>query len=90
MFTEATGLAGFQVLVNPGDLLCCHGHGGDSGSDPVAQLLRPFEPTLQSLGALRRFRSLFPVLRDPFRLAFKDADERRWELMTDIWQGWRI
>jgi hypothetical protein len=25
-----------------------------------------------------------------FRLAFKDVDEKRWELMTDIWQGWRI
>ena len=25
-----------------------------------------------------------------FRLQFKDIDERRWELMTNIWDGWRI
>ena len=25
-----------------------------------------------------------------FRLWFKDIDQKRWELMTDIWQGWRI
>lgn len=25
-----------------------------------------------------------------FRLWFKDIDEGRWELMTDIWNGWRI
>jgi hypothetical protein len=25
-----------------------------------------------------------------FRLWFKDIDERRFELMTDIWRGWRI
>ena len=25
-----------------------------------------------------------------FRLWFKDIDQKRWELMTDLWQGWRI
>jgi phytanoyl-CoA dioxygenase PhyH len=25
-----------------------------------------------------------------FRLELADIDQRRWELMTDIWQGWRI
>ena len=25
-----------------------------------------------------------------FRLWFKDIDQKRWELMTDIWKGWRI
>lgn len=25
-----------------------------------------------------------------FRLWFKDIDERRWQFMTDIWNGWRI
>jgi ectoine hydroxylase-related dioxygenase (phytanoyl-CoA dioxygenase family) len=25
-----------------------------------------------------------------FRLWFTDIDERRWELMTDTWNGWRI
>jgi hypothetical protein len=25
-----------------------------------------------------------------FRLWFKDIDEKRWALMTDIWNGWRI
>jgi len=64
-------MAGFHVLMNPGDILCCHGRGGGHGGDPVAQFLCAFELTLQSLGALRRFRGLFPFLRDPFRLAFE-------------------
>jgi ectoine hydroxylase-related dioxygenase (phytanoyl-CoA dioxygenase family) len=25
-----------------------------------------------------------------FRLELADINQRRWELMTDIWQGWRI
>ena len=25
-----------------------------------------------------------------FRLWLKDIESRRWALMTDIWQGWRI
>jgi hypothetical protein len=43
MSVGAAGTAGFQVPVNPGNLLCFHREGSRGGNNRPAQLVRAFD-----------------------------------------------